>query len=188
MKEEGGKYYLTDPELLKKFEEASNNNACPTTVKCSCKWGIKWNGEYEGKTCWFNNPDISDGHCGLLTSVDGERSETPGTLPGGGRGTKPSAPNMGFGAAGNCSEILGPNLVKVVNIGITAIQIIGAILAIVYGMISLIPAVMAKDTDGLKQAEKKLVIMAIILLCIFLLRYFIKLLGTIFGFDTSCIA
>ena len=102
-------------------------------------------------------------------------------------GQKPTPPNLGFGAARNCSEILGPNLTTVVKVGISAIQIVGAVLAIVYGMIALIPAVMSKDTDGLKQAEKKLVIMAIILLCIFLLRYFIKFIGTIFGFDLTCI-
>ena len=100
----------------------------------------------------------------------------------------PKAPNYEFGYGNQeCKDILGPNLTKVVKVGITAIQIIGAIVAIVNGMISLIPAVMANYTDGLKKAEKKLVYMAIVLLCIFLLPYFIRWIGHIFDFDISCI-
>ena len=104
------------------------------------------------------------------------------------KGQKPAAVDFLFGQEPmSCTELLGPNLTAVVHTGIKAMQIIGAILAIVYGMMSLIPAIMAKDADGLKKAEKKLVLMAIILLCIFLLPYLARFIGNIFDFDISCI-
>lgn len=103
------------------------------------------------------------------------------------KGNKPKEPNVGFGAnAMSCQEILGKNLTAIVRVGIKSIQIIGAIVAIVNGMITLIPAVMSKDADGLKKAEKKLVLMAIVLLCIFLLPYLVRLIGRLFDYDTSC--
>ena len=96
-------------------------------------------------------------------------------------------PNLDFGNGyTTCGSILGKNLTALVRVGIKAMQIIGAIVAIVNGMITLIPAVMSKDADGLKKAEKKLVLMAIILLCIFLLPYIVNWLGMIFDYDTSC--
>ena len=99
-----------------------------------------------------------------------------------------SAPDLNFSDEYmECKDILGPNLTALVHVGIKALQIIGAIVAIVYGMISLIPAVMSKDSDGLKKAEKKLVLMAIVLLCIFMLPYFVRLIGNIFDFDVTCI-
>ena len=104
------------------------------------------------------------------------------------QGKKPEVPDGGFGSGyDKCTTLLGPNLTKIVSVGITAIQIIGAILAIVKGMITLIPAIMAKDSDGLKKSQKKLVLMAIILLCIFLLRYLVRWIGSILGYDISCI-
>ncbi len=66
-------------------------------------------------------------------------------------------------------------------------QIIGTIAAIVKGMITLIPAVMAKDAEGLKKAQKTLVTVAIILLCIFLLPYLVRWIGNILGYDISCL-
>ena len=103
------------------------------------------------------------------------------------RGKKPEEPDMGFGENSmTCQDILGKNLTAVVRVAIKAIQIIGAIVAIVNGMITLIPAVMSKDADGLKKAEKKLVLMAIILLCIFLLPYLVHWIGSLFDYDTSC--
>ena len=103
-------------------------------------------------------------------------------------GKKPTIKEFGFGQnTMTCAQILGPNLTKLVHAGITAIQIIGAILAIVKGMITLIPAIMAKDADALKKAQKTLVLMAIVLLCIFLLRYLIRWIGNILGYDISCL-
>lgn len=103
-------------------------------------------------------------------------------------GKKPSISEFGFGMDSlTCKQILGPNLTKLVHVGIKAIQIIGAILAIVKGMMTLIPAVMAKDAEGLKKAQKTLVTMAIILLCIFLLPYFVRWIGNLLGYDISCL-
>ncbi len=103
-------------------------------------------------------------------------------------GKKPTISEFGFGQESmTCTQILGPNLTKLVHTGIRTIQIIGAILAIVKGMITLIPAVMAKDAEGLKKAQKTLVTMAIILLCIFLLPYLVRWIGNILGYDISCL-
>ena len=85
-----------------------------------------------------------------------------------------------------CSELLGPNLTRVVKAGIKLIQVAGAIIAIVNGMITLIPAVLAKDADGLKKASKKLVMMAIILALIFIFPSLITLIGHLFNYDISC--
>ena len=180
-----GKYYLTDQELVSKFATPAESNTCPTNIRCSCKWGISLTGEYVGKECMFNDRDDADGECGINSVVNGETVEDPGSNKG--KGKKPEAPNAGFGQSNrSCNDILGKNLTKLVRAGIKALQIIGAILAIVYGMISLIPAVMAKDSDGLKKAEKKLLYMAIILLCIFLLPTLIKFIGKVFDYDITC--
>ena len=69
-----------------------------------------------------------------------------------------------------CSNLLGPNLVKVVKAAIRIIQIVGAIIAIVKGMMILIPPILSKDSDALKKASSTLVTMAIILVIIFLLE------------------
>ena len=96
-------------------------------------------------------------------------------------------PDVEFNESVNtCNKILGTNLTKVLNASITAVQIISAIIAIVMGMIKLVPAIMSKDADGLKAASKSLVIMAIILALVFSLPSIIKLIGSIFKFDTSC--
>ena len=102
-------------------------------------------------------------------------------------GKRPVIREFLFGGYMTCSQILGPNLTKVVHAGIRAMQIVGAILAIVWGMMTLIPAIISKDAEGLKKSEKKLVLMAIILLCIFLLPYLIRWIGNLFDLDVSCI-
>ena len=78
------------------------------------------------------------------------------------------------------------NLIFLAAAIVLTIAVAIAIVAIVNGMITLIPAIMAKDADGLKKAEKKLMLMAIIVVCIFLLPYLVRLIGTWFEFDTSC--
>ncbi len=99
----------------------------------------------------------------------------------------PEAPQIDFNNKTNtCSEILGSNLTKIVKASIKVIQILGAIIAIVNGMIKLIPAIISKDADGLKKASKTLVSMAIILAIIFILPSIVKLIGDIFKFDTTC--
>ena len=186
--ERDGYIYLTDSSLIDKFKTAFENDKCPSSVRCDCGWKIEvglnehW-GENRGTECHFNNRDVANGNCGLLMGEDGEELEDPGH----GEGTKPGDPSMGFGGYMTCAQILGPNLTKVVRAGVKAIQIVGAIVAIVWGMITLIPAIIAKDAEGLKKAEKKLVLMAIILLCIFLLPYFARWIGSMFDYDISCL-
>ncbi len=96
-------------------------------------------------------------------------------------------PTIPSGELSSCEEILGHDLAAIVKAGITIIQIVGAIIAIVKGMMVLIPPVLAKDADALKKASKTLVSLAIILIVIFLFRSILMFLGNILDFDTSCI-
>jgi hypothetical protein len=82
---------------------------------------------------------------------------------------------------------LGKNLTKIVHAFITVIQIIAAIIAIVKGMITLIPPIVAKDADALKKATKVLMDLAIVLIIVLLFRPIIRLMGNILEFDISCI-
>ena len=96
-------------------------------------------------------------------------------------------PNLDFNTdKQTCSQILGSNLTEVVRVGIKLIQVAGAIIAIVNGMLALIPAVLAKDADGLQKASKKIVNMVIILAAIFILPSIIKLIGNLFSYDVTC--
>ena len=87
----------------------------------------------------------------------------------------------------NCKELIGENLSKIVKLIVTLLRIAGAIIAIVNGMLSLIPALVSKDADALKSAEKKCITMAIVLVLIILLPTLLTFLSNIFGYDLSCI-
>ena len=91
------------------------------------------------------------------------------------------------GDLGTCRELLGQNLTAIVKMSITILQIVGAIIAVVKGMMSLIPSIIAKDADALKKASSTLQKMAIILVIIFLFKPLLNFLGTILGFDISCL-
>ena len=86
-----------------------------------------------------------------------------------------------------CNKILGPVLTQVVKAGITIIQIAAAILAIIKGMLLLIPAVVAKDADQLKKASKTLVILGVILALVIIFRPLVRMIGTLLEYDISCI-
>ena len=86
-----------------------------------------------------------------------------------------------------CTEILGPTLTSIVRQSITIIQVAGAIIAIVNGMLILLPAVIAKDADALKKASKTLVNLAIVLSLIIIFKPFVRLIGHILEYDISCI-
>ena len=103
--------------------------------------------------------------------------------------TKQFEPTEWMFGSGNktCEQILGKVLTKVVKSGITIMQIICALIAIVKGMMILVPAVMAKDADALKKASRTLMMMGIILAIVIIFRPVIRLLGSLLGFDTSCI-
>ena len=78
------------------------------------------------------------------------------------------------------------NLTNVIKAGVKIIQIVGAIIAIVNGMIMLIPAVMSKNADELVKVSRKLVIMAIILAMIFIIPALLRIIGHLFNYDLSC--
>ena len=86
-----------------------------------------------------------------------------------------------------CSEILGEPLLTIVKGGITIVQIAAAIIAIVKGMLLLVPAITAKDADGLKKASKTLAILAVILALVVIFRPLVKMIGKLLDYDVSCI-
>ena len=176
----GNNYLLNNSELLSVF---SSSSACPKNIKCSCN--------SLGTGCSFYRSKTNE-NCGQLVGEDGKDDDIKygGESGDGGKsksGTSPGAVNPDFASHESCSSLLGENLTKIVKAGIRIIQIAAAIIAIVNGMIILIPAVMAKDADGLKAASKKLVLMAIILAAVFLFPTLLRLIGNIFKFDISCI-
>lgn len=87
----------------------------------------------------------------------------------------------------SCYEILGSNLTKVVHAFINILQISAVIISIVYGMIILVPPVLAKDSDEVKKATSKLIKIGVILLIILLFRPIIRFIGNVLEFDLSCI-
>ena len=86
-----------------------------------------------------------------------------------------------------CADILGPNLIKILKLFIAVIRIAGAIIAIITGMLSYIPAIVSDDASALKKANKKLIMILIILVVIGLFPTLIRVIGRIAGFDLSCL-
>ncbi len=170
-----GKIYITDGTLLSKFAEGDN---CPYSISCDCSTSLLTG---KGKTCSFSD-DKPRKNCGILVSNNGEKTDETGKEPG-----SINTPNLNISTDSmTCKEILGPNLTKLVNALVTALRIVGAIIAIVNGMISLVPAIVSKNQDALKKAAIKCVYMAVILALIILLPMIIKFIGNIFDFDISC--
>ena len=121
-------------------------------------------------------------------SMSGTYSDGDGTL------TNPNTPPADItnptipeGNIDSCDELLGKNLSAIVKVAITILQIVAAIIAIVKGMMVLIPPILAKDADALKKAGSTLAKMAIILVIIFLFKPLLSFLGNLLDFDTSCI-
>jgi hypothetical protein len=97
-------------------------------------------------------------------------------------------PAQGFGKGGeSCEAIVGPNIAKLIKMSLNILRIIGAIIAIVNGMMTLIPAVVNKDPEALKKAGNKCVKIAAILLVIGVFPSILRVIGKIFGYDLSCI-
>lgn len=101
--------------------------------------------------------------------------------------SEPTLNNFGSGEE-SCSDILGPTMTEIVKLGIDIVRIGGAIIAIVNGMLKLIPAIMSKDANALKKATDKCITMAIVLAVICLFPTILHIIGTLFKFDMSCIA
>ena len=97
-------------------------------------------------------------------------------------------PAQGFGEGGEtCKEIVGENIAKLIKLAINILRIVGAVIAIVNGMMTLIPAVVSKDPEALKKAGNKCVKLAGVLLVIGVFPTILKVIARIFGYDMSCI-
>ena len=94
----------------------------------------------------------------------------------------------GFGNTGDsCSSVLGPTLTALVKEAIKWVRIAGAIIAIVNGMLKLIPAIMSKDAEALNKAFRTCITMAIILVFCLLFDWLLGFIGSIFKWDVSCV-
>ena len=130
--------------------------------------------------------------------LNGEYNQTKKPLPqtrngqGGKSNTGASLkdPSLtGFGNTGDsCSAVLGTTFTALVKEVIKWVRIAGGIIAIVNGMLKLIPAIMSKDAEALSKAARTCVIMAIILVFCALFPWLLNLIGSIFKWDVSCIA
>ena len=96
-------------------------------------------------------------------------------------------PTLPSGNLSSCTDLLGKNLSAIVKATFTILQIVGAIIAIVKGMMILIPPILAKDAEALKKAGSTLTKLAIVLVIIFLFKPLLKFLGSILDFDVSCL-
>ena len=116
----------------------------------------------------------------------GSKGGTGATGRLGATGDGPSL--TGFGEGGDsCSAVLGTTFSALVKEVIKWVRIAGGIIAIVNGMLKLIPAIMSKDAEALSKAAKTCVIMAIILVFCALFPWLLNLIGSIFKWDVSCI-
>ncbi len=86
-----------------------------------------------------------------------------------------------------CTDVLGETFSALVKEAIKWVRIAGAIIAIVNGMMKLIPAVMSKDAEALNKAIKTCITMAIVLVFCVLFGWLLETLGTLFKWDVSCI-
>lgn len=99
-----------------------------------------------------------------------------------------SLPEFGFGEAGmTCYEIVGVNLAKILKLFVTAIQIIGAIIALVNGILILMPVLINKDAGALNKAISKCIKMGIVLMVIGVFPTLVSVVGKLFGYDLTCI-
>ena len=98
---------------------------------------------------------------------------------------KPDLDIVGGGT--DCKTLLGPGLTKVLKFAINTIRIIGVIVSIVMGMITLLPAVNKGDAGELQKAARKCIWIAVVLIIVVMLPTLIRVIGKLFGFDTTCI-
>lgn len=97
-------------------------------------------------------------------------------------------PNLDiYSSSMTCKQLLGDGLTKILDFAINAVRIIGVIGTIVIAMTKLIPAVNKGDQGELQKAGKTCIWSAIVLILIVMLPTLIKVIGKLFGFDTSCI-
>jgi len=165
--------------LEERFAAAKSQGKCPSRVVCNLKNGTK-NIEVGVQSSDFSGSS----NCGDIITNNGQSIEDPGNYTAlllQGNPLEISDEKM------SCDQLMGKNLVKILHLFITAIRIAGAIIAIVSGMLTLIPAVASDDANALKTATKKCVLMAIILVAIGIFPTIINVIGKIAGFDLSCL-
>lgn len=86
-----------------------------------------------------------------------------------------------------CKDILGPVLTQVIKGGIVIVQIVCAIIAILNGMLILVPAVVTKDADSLKKSSKKLAMLGIILMLVIIFKPLVRMIASLLEYDITCI-
>lgn len=97
-------------------------------------------------------------------------------------------PNLNIGGGStSCSELLGPGLTLVLKFAINAIRIVGVIFSIVMAMIKLLPAVSKGDQSELQSAAKSCIWIAVVLIIIVMMPTLLRVIGKLFGLDTTCI-
>lgn len=175
-----GKYLVASNPLVSQFK--STGDKCPSSIACDCS---------QLTNCVLY--DKADGDCGKLSAENGvdqdPKNDNAPANSGSGDGTSPSSPG-GFEIGGRvmtCEELMGKNLTKIFKFFISTIRIVGAIVAIVVGMLNFLPAVTSKDAGELKKAAKKTVWLLVILAIILLLPSLARTIGKLFEFDISCL-
>ncbi len=99
----------------------------------------------------------------------------------------PTPGGAGFGREADCSEVMkGPGYTMIHGI-VRAVQLLAPVVAIVIAMITLMPAVTAKDEAGIKKASKTCVTIGVVLVVIEVMPYIVLLIGRILGYDLTCL-
>lgn len=165
------------------FKNQLSKKTCPAKVACAVTGLFNWG----GKVKVGSNGGSFNGNnrCGAIINNNGQdisdAEQYAADIMLNGTGLDISEEKL------SCSELLGSNLQKILHLFITAVRIAGAIIAILNGMLSLIPAITSDNADALKKAIKKCVMMLVILAVIGLLPTLIRVIGLIAGFDLSCL-
>ncbi len=160
-----------------------NARQCPARVSCNISSLFNWGAKIKvGSSSGYTGGNSG---CGELATNNGEKIDDVGnyTLDLLLNGSVIDISDEKL----TCDQLLKKNLVNVLHLFITALRIGGAIIAIVSGMLALVPAVASDNADALKKAGKKCVYLAIILVAIGIFPTIINVIGKIAGFDLSCL-
>ncbi len=97
-------------------------------------------------------------------------------------------PKMDLGTGmETCSEIVGNNGIRIISSSINIVRILSPIVAIVNCMLILLPAITANDAMALKKSTSKCVTIGAVLLLVEIFPILVKLIGTIFNYDLTCL-
>ncbi len=99
----------------------------------------------------------------------------------------PTPGGGGFGNEADCKKTVGAAGYTIIHGVLRAVQLLAPVVAIVIAMITLIPAVTAKDEAGIKKASKTCVTIGVVLVVIEVVPYLVILIGRILGYDLSCL-